>query len=1251
SARRRLYRTVADESTEIQTHINELRSIQEELHLLGTLVSDEDFTTILISSLPESWDQFTTAYLGASTSSASAATATTPTSTSLWKITSFQLVALILEENRRRTERSGLGANVAMQAHTSKPSAHGKTPVNKSNLECTNCHKKGHTHPDCWSEGGGSEGKGPRSNRPRKGGKSKPKGKERASQAQSEGTTTTDEKEAAYQSKDGQPSVKITRNSWIADTAATSHICNDRELFKSYIPLTSKSIEGIGQQSISALGIGKVSLNCNVNGKLITNHLQNVLYAPNAANNLLSIIKLDKADGYATCKGGGIKLWNKNDKLLAQGKIVNNLYVLDAEPIHAAREHAQVALSLPDTWDSLHKKYGHLSISGLKKLIRDNLIEGLTVDSTEEFHQCEACIQGKQHHKSFPAESETRAKNPGELTHSDVWGPARETSIQGSKYYISFTDDAVRRCTVLFMKKKSEAYEKVKEYMTWIEKKFGFTPKLVRVDNGTEYINQKTKDWCAEKGIEIQTTAPYSPSQNGVAERFNRTLMEMARSMLIGRNLPRFLWAEAVRHAAYLRNRSPTRALNGKTPEEAWSGRKPNMSHLQEFGCDVWILNEGSQSKLAPKSTKHTFVGFEDGPKAVRYYDSKTRNIKVSRNYIFSEKEPEAIEFELVPRLELEGELKGNSEPQSPEKTPKSPASKSKINNPDARLPAPRPRNEGTSQDEIDEEIIANLASNELGFVASLNNANDDLPQSINEAKASPEWEHWEKAINEEYSLLEGMETWELDDLPPERKAIGCRWVFLRKYNENGEIIRYKARLVAQGFSQIPGMDFDGTFAPVMRHDSLRALLAIAAIKNLEIQQLDVKGAYLNGDLREEIFMRQPDGFHDGTSKVCRLKKTLYGLKQSGREWNRKLDKVLTELRFSKSNVDHCVYIRTENGHTSYITVWVDDLMIFTDKSDEMNEIKAYLKKEFEISDLGEPKLIIGLEVKRDRKKHTISLGQTSYVDRILKKYGMENCRPVSTPMDPNVVLTRVNENDVKDEPREDRDERLGGRYAAAVGSLMYAAIGTRPDIAYAVQKLSKYSSNPGNSHWTALKRVFRYLAGTRDRVLFYGGDVDEDEVIFSAYCDADFASDSDDRKSISGYTLFLGNAAIAWSSKKQTTIALSTTEAEYTAIAHATRQIIWLRNLFQDLGYTQNDPTILFSDNQSAIALTQDPQFHARSKHFDITNHFVRAKVYDQTIEVIYCPTDEMTSDIFTKALAKPKHEQFTSELGLLPA
>ena len=402
---------------------------------------------------------------------------------------------------------------------------------------------------------------------------------------------------------------------------------------------------------------------------------------------------------------------------------------------------------------------------------------------------------------------------------------------------------------------------------------------------------------------------------------------------------------------------------------------------------------------------------------------------------------------------------------------------------------------------------------------------------------------------------------------------------------------------------------------------------------------MDVKGAYLNGDLKEEIYMNQPEGFSDGTSRLCRLIKTIYGLKQSGREWNHKLDSQLSKIGFKRLHSDPCVYIRNSNG-IEIITVWVDDLLLFTKSKEQMNNLKGELSNLFEITDLGEPNKLIGIEITRDRDNGTLTIKQTKYIEAILEKEKMENANAVSTPLDPNVKL----------EPQEPQDATtINSNYALLTGSLMYAAIGTRPDIAYAVNKLCSFNNNPGMIHWSAAKRVLRYLKGSKDIGITYRKGTQNKNRVYG-YADASFASNTD-KMSTSGHAFFLNGGAITWGSKKQKVLALSTAEAEYSAMAEAARRLTWLRNLYYEIGYKQNEPTVLYADNQSAIAIATNLQYHQRSMHFPICQHYIRQKIRDRDARLEYCRTDKMTADIFTKALPRPKHTQHAQTLSLSAA
>ncbi|KAJ2985252.1 hypothetical protein NUW54_g10210 [Trametes sanguinea] len=476
---------------------------------------------------------------------------------------------------------------------------------------------------------------------------------------------------------------------------------------------------------------------------------------------------------------------------------------------------------------------------------------------------------------------------------------------------------------------------------------------------------------------------------------------------------------------------------------------------------------------------------------------------------------------------------------------------------------------------------------------------------------------------------------------PPDRKPIGCKWVFRLKRDSDGRIVKYKARLVAQGFSQIPGVDYDETFAPVVRLETLQTLLAVGTVLNLDIQVVDIVGAYLNGRLREEIYMRQPPMYENGRPEVCHLNRTLYGLKQSGREWNIELDNAFKSLGFTRLMSDQCVYLRTRDSDLAIVAVHVDDMTMLTSSAETTTSIKREISAHFEISDLGPIRQVVGLEVVRDHNAGTTILKQTQYIDRILARFGMSDAKPVDTPLDPNVHLR------AHDGPRGP-DART--HYQAIVGSLMYAALGTRPDISHAVQQLSQYSSNPSTTHLTAAKRVLRYLKGSRNLGITYHRPPEGPAAPLEpvGYSDADWGNDLDDRRSIAGQIFFLAGGPISWSSRKQRTVAKSSMEAEYMAASTATSEIAWLRALLTELGFPPIGPTVLHVDNQSAIASAHAQVSHARTKHIDIHYHYLRERITSNEVSVIHCPSADNVADALTKALPRPRFQAIVALMGM---
>ena len=534
------------------------------------------------------------------------------------------------------------------------------------------------------------------------------------------------------------------------------------------------------------------------------------------------------------------------------------------------------------------------------------------------------------------------------------------------------------------------------------------------------------------------------------------------------------------------------------------------------------------------------------------------------------------------------------------------------------------------------------------------------VPRTYAEAMASPQSQQWEQAMLEELASQAANHTWTLVKRPTDRTAIGCMWVYAIKYNADGSINRFKARLVAKGCSQKEGLDYKETFAPVAKMPSLRALLAIAAAQDLELHQMDVKTAFLNGDLEEDIYMEQPPGFVAPGSQanlVRKLNRSLYGLRQAGRAWYKKIDAALNDLGLKPTMSDNCIYVLHEVSTIVYVLLYVDDLLLAANNLNRLQSIKAELGKRFEMKDLGEAQFILGLQIHRDRAHRRLSLSQSQYVKSLLSRFNMQECKPASTPMSTGIKLRRVEQSTaVVEEAKEQadgaqQDDLDEVPYAQAVGALMYTAMGTRPDILYSTTALSQFLQRPARPHWVAVKRVLRYLQGTQQAQLVYHPTADrvESPLAMHGYSDSDWGNDVNDRRSVTGWVFLLYGCAVSWQSRKQKTTALSSVEAEYMATAAATKEAIWWRRFLTELGLPPSGPTLIYSDSQGSIALAKNPDHHDRTKHIDLRYHFIREQLAAKAIRTDFIGTELMVADVLTKPLSRDRHEALVGQMGLV--
>ena len=483
----------------------------------------------------------------------------------------------------------------------------------------------------------------------------------------------------------------------------------------------------------------------------------------------------------------------------------------------------------------------------------------------------------------------------------------------------------------------------------------------------------------------------------------------------------------------------------------------------------------------------------------------------------------------------------------------------------------------------------------------------EDDPINFQQAMKSSNSQKWIEAMNEEYKSMQDNKVWELVPLPAGTKPIGCKWIFKTKRDSNGNVERYKARLVAKGFTQKEGIDFKETFSPVSTKDSFRIIMALVAHYDLELHQMDVKTVFLNGDIDETIYMVQPENFvsEDSKNMVCKLTKSIYGLKQASRQWYFKFHQIIVSYGFEANLMDECVYHKFNGSKYIFLVLYVDDILLATNDISILHDTKRFLSKHFEMKDLGDASFVLGIQIHRDRSRGILGLSQRTYIDKVLQRYGMQNSKPGDTPVakGDKFSLNQCPKNSLESQ------EMQKIPYASAVGSLMYAQVCTHPDIAYIVGMLGRYLSNPGMDHWRAAKRVMRYLQRTKEYMLTYRRS-DQLEIIGYSY--SDFAGCQDSRRSTSGYIYLLAGGAISWRSAKQTLITSSTMEAEFVACYEAFNQGIWLQNFVTGLRVLDGieRPLKIFCDNKSVVLYSNNNRSSTKSKYIDIKFLVVKEKV-----------------------------------------
>ncbi|KAJ3698926.1 hypothetical protein LUZ61_002631 [Rhynchospora tenuis] len=734
--------------------------------------------------------------------------------------------------------------------------------------------------------------------------------------------------------------------------------------------------------------------------------------------------------------------------------------------------------------------------------------------------------------------------------------------------------------------------------------------------------------------------------------------------------VPKFLWAEAVNTACHVVNRACIRSKLKNTPFELWFGRTPNISYFRLFGSKCFVLDETPKvTKFDAKSTTGIFVGYSSTSKAYRVYLPSSRIVVESVNVKFDENANEKVKkgISIVgAQDETQEEAQSQDIEFQPNQSQPPMIIEEPLNRMDDNLIGGANHEENTNNENQDDtpydepqqdpqpdyespEVLREVSSHPLtnvigdpregvrtrsglshmiahcAFVSQLE------PKTFKEANVDP---NWIVAMQEELNQFERNQVWELVSLPSGKQVIGTKLVFRNKLDEHGNVVRNKARLVAQSYKQQEGIDFEETFTSVARLESIRMLLAYAANKGFTLFQMDVKNTFLNGWIEEEVFVQQPPGFvdHFKPDHVFKLHKALYGLKQVPRAWYGRLCTFLLDNNFSRGKMDTTLFTKKRDDHLLLVQIYVDDIIFGSTNASLAEEFSSLMSSEFEMSMIGELNFFLGLQIKQ--QQDDIFISQTKYAKELIKKFGIEENKRCDTPMGKSACIDA-------DDKGVAMDITL---YRGMIGSLLYLTA-SRPDIMHAVCLCARYQANPKESHHKAVKRILRYVKGTQNLGLWHGKQTELDLVGFT---DADFAGDRMDRKSTSETCQFLGGSLISWSSRKQTSVSLSTAEAEYVAVGSCCTQILWMMQTLRDYELDFRKVPI-FCDNTSAILISKNPVLHSRTKHIEIQHHFIRDHVEKGDVELTHVDTKDQVADIFTKPIPTQHHIELRFKLGML--
>lgn len=1136
---------------------------------------------------------------------------------------------------------------------------------------------------------------------------------------------------SAFTTSQALDGVYPLHDSFILDSASTIHICNNRDRFQSLRPAGENDHLISGASRIPIDGYGLVEISVKLTSTTQRIKLADVAFVPSFQTNIVSLDRLIRRDVH----------WHtENRELRYKGKIFCTLekhhgqWTLEYSPVPTASFTTRTAQPRPDSdaaaaqW---HQRLGHIGPDALAHL--PTSVTGAKLTDGPSTIQCEACSTSKMH-KVISRRATPRATTLFERVHLDL--VQMTEAFNGDKWVLHFLDDTTRMNFIYTLSSKALLTVAIQQFTAFIHRRFNHEVKIFHLDNERS-LGDKFDNWVKQDGYTIESSAPYTPAQNGAAERSGGMIISRARTIRISANLPENLWPEIVTAAGYLLNRTPAKQLDWKSPLEALQTHmgvinpKPSISHLRIYGCRAYPLIHKilKKEKLKPRAQIGYLVGYQSS-NIFRIWIPQEHKITLTRDVTFDEsrtynpneptqalseriQEPsQVIEFpdhsepargmesddeeldaqsvadsvdsdqsstiQVVPR-DNPAQKTQNALPtpeETPEPTPTTynqnlvPSQPTPENTPVPTRPSPievsappeiRPRRADLHESNIVEgartrkpsrryeAYLTDLAHPEqlpalhsafaLGTeVGQRRIHQDDLPpppRSWKELQSHIYGKEFEDAAKREYQALADRDTFKIVPKTSEIKAIPLTWVFTYKFDTNGYLTKFKARLCVRGDLQL--RTDKETYAATLAARTFRALMAVTAAYDLEAHHLDAVNAFVNSQLDETVHCAFPDGFSQSSSCLLLLR-ALYGLRRSPLLWLQEFSTTLRELGLCEVDGEPCLFMNTDG---ILIFFYVDDIVLLcrSDALPQLHNLRTALMQRYEMRDLKELSWFLGIRVIRDRTQKKLWLCQDSYIKKIATSFHLTDHKPPATPMATEELVPN----------REQATAQEIYLYQRKVGSLLYATTVTRPDAARAANKLSEFLTNPSQRHQDAVDRAISYLNGTHTMAIEFSAS--NTSQVFTGASDAAFADDPVTRYSTEGYLFKLYGGPIDWRSTKQRTVTTSSTEAELMALSHAGKEILWWRRLFKAIQLDPGHKLTILCDNQQTIRLVtaEYPHLTTKLKHIDIQHHWLRQEISNGNIQIEWVPTAEMPADGLTKALPRQKHEIFIHQLGLV--